>query len=31
MAGLLIVVNITGKREYSYKVPIFAQTVRGLG
>ena len=30
---LLLVVNVTGQREYSYKIPIFAQvvTVAGLG
>ena len=24
-------VNITGEREYSYKVPIFAQMLTGMG
>ena len=28
--GLLVIVNITGEREYSYKMPFFAQTVTGL-
>ena len=27
--GLLVVVSITGEREYSYKMPIFAQTPDG--
>jgi hypothetical protein len=30
MAGLLVVVNITGEHEYSYKMPFFAQTFTGL-
>jgi hypothetical protein len=26
----LLVMNVTGQREYSYKIPIFAQTLTGL-
>ena len=30
VVGLLVIVNITGEREYSYKVPFFAKTVTEL-
>jgi hypothetical protein len=29
--GLLVSLNITGEREYSYKMPFFPQTLIGMG